>query len=191
MVKNIKGGNKSKGQARKFVTAKPSTSLRIAENELEKYGQVIKILGGGMCTVICNDNTTRLCIIRGKFKTRGKRDNFIINGTWVLIGLRDWSSSSAKSDKLEQCDLLEVYNDFEKDKLKSTLVHVNWSLFITNDNKTYTTITKVDNDSDIVFSDEKEEEYYTLMSRQLEESYKSKAMGILDETEEEIYVDDI
>jgi len=190
MVKNVTGGNKSKGQARKFMTAKPSTSLRMSENESELYGQVTKMLGGGMCNVICIDNTPRLCFIRGKFKTRGKRDNFINNGSWVLIGLRDWVSSSKDKTKLEQCDLLEVYNDYEKDKLKSTVININWSIFITND-KGYLSSTKEEDEEHIIFADEKEQEYMDLISKQVEEKKSGKSKSVFFEEEEYINIDDI
>jgi initiation factor 1A len=191
MVKNLTGGNKSKGQARKFTTAKPSSSLRLSENDCELYAQVTKVLGGGMCNVICIDDTSRLCFIRGKFKTRGKRDNFINNGTWVLIGLRDWVSSG--KDKLEQCDLLEVYNDHEKDKLKSTVTNINWSVFVSNDIKFYSSSTSKDKDDDdhIVFADEKEQEYMEIISKQIEAKTSNKSKSVFFEEEEEINFDDI
>jgi hypothetical protein len=52
-----------------------------------------------------------LCIIRNKFKGRGKRDNILDSGSWVLVGMREWAS------KQDTCDLLEVYNDGERDRL--------------------------------------------------------------------------
>jgi translation initiation factor 1A len=191
MVKNTTGGNKSKGQARKFTTAKPSNTLRTSLNEFELYGQVTKILGGGMCNVICIDNITRLCHIRGKFKTRGKRDNFINNGTWVLVGLREWASSSSSKDKLEQCDLLEVYNDHEKDKLKSTITNINWSIFISNDSKfNLSDMSKDKDNNDIIFADEKEQEYMEIISKQIEIKTSKNTKTIFFE-EDEINFEDI
>jgi hypothetical protein len=66
-----------------------------------------------MCYVRLLDGSTgdRLCIIRNKFKGRGKRDNILDTGSWVLVGLREWSS------KQDTCDLLEVYNAAERDRL--------------------------------------------------------------------------
>jgi initiation factor 1A len=116
MVKNDAGGNKGKGLARKHVNAaKGGTSkqLRVATDEAEKYAVVSKMLGNGMCYVRLLDGSTgdRLCIIRNKFKGRGKRDNILDTGSWVLVGLREWSS------KQDTCDLLEVYNAAERDRL--------------------------------------------------------------------------
>ena len=37
MVKNATGGSKTKGQGRKFVTAKPSNKLRVSEDPCEVY----------------------------------------------------------------------------------------------------------------------------------------------------------
>ena len=137
MVKNTQGG-KHKNAARKHInSSKQLTNLRISQDELEKYAQVEKNLGNGMCHVVCEINgkvEKLLCHIRGKFRGRGKRDNTISNGSWILIGLREWELEK-KSDKLQNCDLLEVYSDLDKAKLKNTVTNINWSLFILNDNK--------------------------------------------------------
>jgi len=116
MVKNDAGGNKGKGLARKHVTAAKggaSKQLRVATDEAEKYAVVSKMLGNGMCYVRLLDGSAgdRLCIIRNKFKGRGKRDNILDSGSWVLVGMREWAS------KQDTCDLLEVYNANERDRL--------------------------------------------------------------------------
>ena len=117
MVKNDTGGNKGKGLARKHVNAAKcggAKLLRMATDEAEKYAVVSKMLGNGMCYVrLLNGGsaTDKLCIIRNKFKGRGKRDNILDSGSWVLVGLREWAS------KQDTCDLLEVYNDGERERL--------------------------------------------------------------------------
>ena len=117
MVKNDAGGNKGKGLARKHVNAAKcgsSKQLRVATDAAERYAIVSKMLGNGMCYVRLLDGSTRdrLCIIRNKFKGRGKRDNILDSGSWVLVGMREWSS------KQDTCDLLEVYNATERDRLQ-------------------------------------------------------------------------
>ena len=114
MVKNATGGNKSKKQARSKSSA-PQQNIRKAKEEGEMYAAVTKIFGGPNCQVMCNDGVSRSCIIRNKFKTRGKRDNNIMVGSWILVGIRDWE---VRSDGTQKCDLLEVYSHSEKDKLK-------------------------------------------------------------------------
>ena len=114
MVKNATGGNKSKKQARSKSSA-PQQNIRKAKEEGEMYAVVTKIFGGPNCQVMCNDGVSRSCIIRNKFKTKGKRDNNIVVGSWILVGIRDWE---VRSDGTQKCDLLEVYSHSEKDKLK-------------------------------------------------------------------------
>lgn len=113
MVKNTVGGNKAKGFARK--NEKPqSNKLRLSENPDEKYAHIIKMYGNGMCQALCDDNVTRTCIIRGKFRGKGKRNSFVTPGSIVLVGTRDaWSSDSDK------CDLLELYSSNEIEQLKN------------------------------------------------------------------------
>ena len=95
MVKND-GGNKGKGLARKHVNAAKcggSKQLRMAVEDAERYAVVSKMLGNGMCYVrLLSGGGDRLCIIRNKFKGRGKRDNILDSGSWVLVGMREWSS---------------------------------------------------------------------------------------------------
>lgn len=185
MVKNA-GGNKAKGFARKSF-AKSSNSLRISQNELEVYAQVTKVLGGMNCHVVDEEGTSMLCHIRGKFRGRGKRDNFIANGTWVLVGLRDWEKEPS-AGKLLNCDILEVYNDYDKERLKNTVTSVNWNSFIANDNKMSSL--SADNDG-IEFSTEATEEYEALIETQLEQEKAGGKTTIVMNDEDEVDVDDI
>ena len=76
------------------------------------------MLGNGQCQVLCLDSTNRLCLIRGNFKGKNKSSNIIKNGTWVLVGIRNWET--VVSGKLPKCDLLEIYKDSDKTKLLDT-----------------------------------------------------------------------
>jgi hypothetical protein len=125
MVKNSFGGSGAKKMGRKFQGGGGgggNRALRLVEDEDEMYAAVTKMLGNGMCEVMCNDANKRLCIIRNKFRGRGKRDNTVAIGTWLMVGERSWESGAGGgaggSAKLQKCDLLEVYNDGEKQKLK-------------------------------------------------------------------------
>jgi initiation factor 1A len=173
MVKNVHGGNKHKSQGRKFTTAKASNKLRVAENEGELYSIVTKMLGNGMFHAYCIDGIIRLGQIRGKFSGRGKRDNFVEVGKWVLVGEREWDISStdkSKNTKLK-CDLLEVYNEMDKERLIDN-VRMDWNVLISQD------VTKIkdagDQDIDIVFQTQREEETNKL----LEEINASKSTTI-------------
>jgi initiation factor 1A len=118
MVKNQTGGNKSKKMGRKFVSDTASSEnkkVRLATEEGELYAVVTKILGNGMFYANDVEGKERLCIMRNKFRGRGKHDNTVSLGTWVLIGEREFESSAKP-----KCDLLEVYTDIEKQKLKKS-----------------------------------------------------------------------
>jgi initiation factor 1A len=127
MVYNIGGGNKSKGLARKFVVqshaSNNSKTVRVVKEIGEQYAIVQKHLGNCMCMVFCSDGYSRLCIIRKKFTGRRKTDNNISSGSVVLVGLHDYSSSSSGNENesakdVKRCDLLYVYSDQEKEKLR-------------------------------------------------------------------------
>jgi initiation factor 1A len=131
MVRNVTGGSKHKSQARKNVAPRggASSTLRLVQEEGEGFAQVERMLGGSNCHVKCVDGVTRLCVIRGKFRGKGKRDNVLSVGSMVLVGIRDYESCKGK-DKLETCDLLEVYREADKIRLFSS-VKIDWSEIVT------------------------------------------------------------
>jgi hypothetical protein len=188
MVKNATGGNKAKGFARKSF-AKKDTPLRISEDELELYAQVTKVHGGAMCQVSTLEGTDLLCHIRGKFRGRGKRDNFIGNGTWLLVGLRDWEKEPAPG-KLSNCDVIEVYNDADKIRLKNNITSENWTPFINYDTKNIGVGDEEDG-AGIEFADEKTQEYQDLIEAQVLAAQGGASSALATDDGEEIDVDDI
>jgi len=124
MVKNKTGGNKSKRLGRKFVGESQTISkkLRLADELGEVYAVVSKIFGNGMFEITCANGATKLCIIRKKFKGRGKRDNCLTLGSWILAGEREWEVTTAGKEKY---DLLEVYTPNDVERLKR--LDLNWT----------------------------------------------------------------
>ena len=179
MVKNTHGGSGHKKFARKHTSGSKSNKLRVSEDEGELYAIVTKMLGNGMFHCHCIDGTVRLGHIRGKFTGRGKRDNMVEGGKWVLIGLREWDVPSEKSsslskgkEKMQQCDLLEVYSDIDKQRLKET-VSQNWYTLDSND-VSKTSLGESATDDDIVFGTERDFE----RNRLIEEMNSSTAERI-------------
>jgi initiation factor 1A len=203
MVKNTKGGSGHKKFARKFASGGSSkiNNLRVSEDVSEIYAIVTKMLGNGMFHCHCIDNKNRLCHIRGKFSYRaGKRDNMVQGGKWILIGLREWdtpeeksSSISKKNEKMQQCDLLEVYSDMDKQRLKDTITQ-NWYILDSKD------ITKIIDGSTpdteaIEFTHDESKE---ILFKEIKSSTSNKINLKLEDTkvsgeevEEEINFDDI
>ena len=187
MVKNSTGGNKSKGFARKNLV-KRDTALRVAREDGEIYAQAVKVLGGSIASAIDIDGKPLRAHIRGKFRGRGKRDNFIGAGTWLLVGLHDWASEKTKSGDIIDCDILEVYNDTDKNRLKNSVTTVNWSKFITNDTKTLgATDSDIAEEVGILFADEVTQEYEELIAQ----AAAGASNTIITEDREQINVDDI
>jgi len=187
MVKNVNGGNRAKGQARKFTKPDEHKTFRTAVEEGELYAQVTKMLGNGMCYVMGIDGDTRLCNIRGKFRGRGKRDNFISVGSWVLVGIRLFESISEK--KIQNCDLLEVYNDLEKERLRNNVL-CNWSIFTLD-----VSTTKEEDGFEFVDTRETDYDYRKTLEEKMnatssETSASSTYYKAMDE-DEEINIDDI
>jgi initiation factor 1A len=205
MVKNTKGGSGHKKFARKHTIGAKSNKLRISEDEGEVYSIVTKMLGNGMFHCHCIDGILRLGHIRGKFSGRGKRDNMVEPGKWVLIGLREWDVPSEKSfkttvskgkEKIQQCDLLEVYSDSDKQRLKES-VYEDWNILDANDvSRTVSGETGLEDD-DLVFGTEQDFERERLVEEMKSSTAEKITLHIekkqeIDEyADEEVYFDDI
>lgn len=201
MGKNTQGGSSHKKFARKFNTNSLSNfnRLRVSEDEGEIYAIVTKMLGNGMFHCHCLDNKIRLGHIRGKFSGRGKRDNLVEGGKWVLIGLREWDIPNEKScvsitkAKLQQCDLLEVYTDSDKQRLKET-VSVDWNILDNND-VSKDTNNQSNNDDVFMFTTDKDIERQILIEKMNSSTTEKISLKLEEKTEgtqeEEINIDDI
>lgn len=130
MVRNNKGGKHGKKMARKHVNAEQPEGprkARIPVEEGEMFACCTKLFGNGMVLVVDFSGTERICIIRKKFKGRGKRKNTVQRGTVLLVGDRCFEAEA--SGKRPKCDLLEVYDDKEKQLLRKQCPNNNWSFF--------------------------------------------------------------
>ena len=195
MVKNTQGGSGHKKFARKHTIGNKN-NLRISENKGESYAIVTKMLGNGMFHCQCIDSVSRLGHIRGKFTGRGKRDNMVECGKWVLIGLREWDIPSEKTSilskgKLQQCDLLEVYMDTDKQRLKEN-VSENWHILESNDVTKKFTGDAVTDDN-VVFGTERDFERDKLIQEMKSVTAEKITLKITndDDVEEEVDFDDI
>ena len=201
MPKNTKGGSGHRGLASKDCnTSKANARTRISTDEYELYGQVKSMTGNGMFIVFCQDSKFRLCIIRGKFKGKGKRDNVIVAGSWVLVGLREFetehdvgiidpgtlSGKQKEKNKLDKCDLLELYSEKDKNYLKSEIKLPCWSLF--NLDKTggggESGSSKNDIANNIIFTNETDNSYADIINMDLTGEAPKKLSLIKKEQEE-------
>ena len=116
MVRNTTGGGNAKKQARKFqnVPAKRTNEVRKSENELEMYAIVDSVHGNGL-SVHTHMGHTIWCRVPGKFKGRNKRSNWFEKGSWVLVGLYEWSNNKEP----ESCELLYVYDKNDVEQLRN------------------------------------------------------------------------
>jgi initiation factor 1A len=199
MVKNTHGGSGHKKFGRKFASGGAKNNrLRVSEDEGEIYAIVTKMLGNNMFHCFCIDETIRLGHIRGKFTGRGKHDNMVQGGKWVLIGLREWdissekSSSSKSKEKMQQCDLLEVYSDSDKQRLRETISD-NWSILDKNDVSKNSSTDALNDDFGFTFGTERDFEREKLIEEMKSATTEkiTLKMSEKEEIEEEIDVDDI
>lgn len=94
--------------------------------------------------------------------------------------------------KLLNCDVIEVYNDSDKTRLKNNVMSVNWTPFINNDVKAFDSSIQLDSNDGIVFADEKTQEYEELLEAQVEAIRVTGNNSIITTDDgDEIDVDDI
>ena len=166
MVRNT-GGNGAKKMASKDFKS-TSNKLRVIEQEGEHYAIVTKMLGNGLMNVITADSVMRLCVIRGKFKGKGKSSNMIGLGSWVLVGERTWES---KEKKLPSCDLVEVYTALERERLKTIIPDEVTQALLKNDPTNVMTITK--ESGNLSFMSQKQIDYLDTMERAIKSESKA------------------
>ena len=179
MVKNL-GGNKSKKLGRKYINIPTQKAVRLSKQEDEKYAVVTKLYGGANCEVLCEDNVSRMCVIRNKFRGRSKRDNWLSIGVWVLIGLRSWETVT--DNKIEKCDLVSVYNSGDFEKVKNSVDKPWNTIKVEVGNHT---IEK--NDSDEFIFDNKNDE----LIEELQHNIETDKQEIFVIDDEDINIDDI
>ena len=192
MGKNIHGGSGHKKFGNKYNSnnGPRNNKLRVSEDKGEIYAIVSKMLGNGMFFCHCIDGIDRLGHIRGKFSGRGKRDNIVDIGKWVLIGLREWDNTSILKQKKQQCDLLEIYSDTDKMRLKETISN-DWKVLDDND------LSKKEeyNDGDVVFGSDRDFERERLLEEMKTSTIETITMKLENNSEEdvdtEVNVDDI
>ena len=100
------GRRKSKGQHKHKTPNAPKRELEYKDDGQE-YGQVIKMLGQGRCTIQCFDGVQRLGHIRGALRNKV----WINIYDFVLVGLRDYQDN--------KCDIIMKYTTEEVRNLKS------------------------------------------------------------------------
>jgi initiation factor 1A len=170
MGKKLVGGGYRKNQAKSNSAPQAShAKLRVKEEEGEIYAIVVKMLGGGMAHVECIDGMKRLCHFRGKFSGKNKRQNEISSNTWVMVGTREWESdkslvtSGKKKDQLNNCDMLEVYNDHQKSQL-ITMQKEPWHMLAKHDTTAVAEKSGEHVQDTITFQSDSSAEYNKLMS---------------------------
>ena len=89
-------------------------------NETEElfYGLIINVLGNNQFIIIDKNNKE----YRGKLcgKIRSKK-NDILKNNFCQSSKRDWETTT---DKLSNVDIVEIYNDFEKDRIVQNLPEI-------------------------------------------------------------------
>ena len=124
-------------------------------------------------------------MIRGKFRGRGKRDNMLANGKFILVGIRDYESG--KEGKLENCDLLDVYSDQDKERLKNQVDGFDWKIF----NLCESSKKNDNSESDVHFTNDTEDDYDRIMNEATKSPNKMNVIEEENDDEDEINVDDI
>jgi translation initiation factor IF-1 len=111
MVKNLRGGSKTKCQGRKFVNGSTSTALRVSiDEECEFYACVTRVNGCRKFQVITIDGKVFCMAVSNKFKQPQYK---VEVNSIVLITPRGFSNDT-------KCDMLALYSTQDVNFLRST-----------------------------------------------------------------------
>jgi hypothetical protein len=129
MTRNTFGGTKHKKTARKDNNRDNGGNLylRKSTHPAEMYGRVFKMFGNGMMEAMGQDGIKYLVIIRQKFSGKKKHKNLLSPGSYILMGKREFETQLEKGKT--KCDLLELYDRKEVQKLKQEGLGFDWNIF--------------------------------------------------------------
>lgn len=114
MPPNLKGGKNYKKNAKK---GGDNETVTIDWLPGQQVARVIKLLGNRNMSCYCNDNTIRICRVRGKMRGR----DYVEKGDIVLISLREFEEGALTSHDELPGDILAKYpydslSDLKKNK---------------------------------------------------------------------------
>jgi initiation factor 1A len=129
MTRNLFGGTKHKKTARKSNSHNNNNiGLRkIQDKNNELYARVTKMYGNGMLEAKAHDGISYMGIIRQKFTGKKKTSNFISQGTYVLLGKREFETQL--ENRKMKCDILEIYDSKEVRTLIKEETDYDWNIF--------------------------------------------------------------
>lgn len=97
-------GGKNKKKAKKIVESEREL---VFKEELQEYGQIIRLLGDSRLEIQCADGVKRMGHIRGKMRKKV----WMGQGDVVLVALREYEK--------DKCDIIQKYIEDEVRKLKA------------------------------------------------------------------------
>lgn len=99
--------------SRKKKAQRPNREFTFKEEEQE-YAQVEEMLGDSRIRTRGSDGVVRDCTIRGSMKKRV----WIAKGDWVLIAMREFSTSSSRADVILKYSADEVKHLYQCGELR-------------------------------------------------------------------------
>merc|ERR1712032_951521 len=162
------GGKKRKGGKKKTFEER---ELQFAE-EMQNYGQVLRLLGDARLEIQCTDGMKRMGHIRGTMRKK----IWIAMGDVVLVARREYED--------DECDIILKYTEDEVRKLKS-LNEIPESIKLPeNENKP-------NDDADIVFGSDDEGNNQPQLKRKWNKKDAESDSSDMSEEEKDLDIDDI
>jgi len=167
MVRNLRGGNKSKKLAKKRQN-EAAYRPYLMKKKGQEYAKVIKSMGDGKMDIECYDGEKRLGILTGKMRKR----TWLNKEDIILVNLRDYQDT--------KCDIIWKYNGYEISRLVTDEEITSAYAGIGNKGVSQSDMDEVDSVFDFNYQTEKTEKKESSGSSSDESSGSSD-----DETEEE------
>ena len=173
MPKNVGIG----GKKRKMGKKRPEVDRELVfKEEMQEYGQVLRLLGDSRLELQCMDGNKRMGHIRGNLKKKA----WIALGDVVLVSLREYEN--------DKCDIILKYTEDEVRKLKQ-LKEIPDSIKVNEENKQ----NEEANDIEFIGVDNDSEEENTNKNKRNKKKVKSDSDSdeISEEEKEDLDIDNI
>jgi translation initiation factor 1A len=170
MGKNVGIGGKKRKMGKK--TTQEARELQFKE-EMQEYGQAIRLLGDMRLELQCMDGVKRVGHIRGKMRKK----EWVAMGDVVLVALREYED--------DKCDVILRYNEEEVRKLK-TLKEIPDTIKVNEDTKQ-----NEGNDDVLFYGDEGSDEEEVKPKKKSGWNISSDEEEDSDEGEKELNIDNI
>jgi translation initiation factor 1A len=129
MGKNTGKGGKTRRRGKKSMDENDHKKELVLREDDTNYGYISKVCGNGRFEIICNDEKTRMGILRGSLRKKV----WIISGDLILYGIREFQDD--RIDILHKYSIEEISSLYQYEEITKKLYNLCTSESYINDSE--------------------------------------------------------